>query len=165
LGFVCGIPHTNPNFIPVLAYCYNSWDALWRVTFDRGLSSGYNHLIILEESGLSEPTHDPEQGEITEDIFNHLVELAAFELEEQEAEYLRRELNGQLKAIRELEAIEIGAEVPITSHGVPYSIAISQPLRQDKIEASKDADDILKQAPEVEDRYIVVPDIPREELE
>lgn len=114
---------------------------------------------------MPEPSHNPEQSEITEDIFNHLVKLAAFELDEHEAEYLRRELNGQLKAIRELEAIDLSDDVPITSHGVPYSTAISQPLRQDATEESKEADDILKQAPEVEDRYIVVPDIPREELE
>jgi aspartyl/glutamyl-tRNA(Asn/Gln) amidotransferase C subunit len=114
---------------------------------------------------LPSPSQNQEQAEITEDIFKHLVELAAFELEEHEAEYLRRELNGQLKAIRELEAIELNDDVPITSHGVPYSTAISQSLRQDAIEASKEADDILKQAPEVQDRYIVVPDIPREELE
>ncbi|NIS82618.1 MAG: hypothetical protein GTO14_21000 [Anaerolineales bacterium] len=103
--------------------------------------------------------------EISLDIFEHLVKLAAFELDADEAEYLRSELNGQLKVIRELEAIEVDEQVPITSHGVPYTNAIRLPLREDAIELSKEADDILQQAPEVDGRYIVVPDIPHEELE
>jgi Asp-tRNA(Asn)/Glu-tRNA(Gln) amidotransferase C subunit len=37
-------------------------------------------------------------------------------------------------------------------------------LREDVIEPCKEADDILDQSPEAEDRYIVVPDIPYEEL-
>jgi aspartyl/glutamyl-tRNA(Asn/Gln) amidotransferase C subunit len=101
---------------------------------------------------------------ITKEIFDHLVELAALELTEEQAEYLRRELNGQLKAIRDLEAITVGEEVPITSHGVPYTQAISAPLRRDQVVPCQEADDILAQAPEVEDRYLVVPDIPHEEL-
>ncbi|OGO18619.1 MAG: hypothetical protein A2Z14_12175 [Chloroflexi bacterium RBG_16_48_8] len=85
-------------------------------------------------------------------------------MEEEEAEYLRCELNSQLNAIHELEAIELNPEIPITSHGVPYTDAISAPLRQDQIEPFKDVDAILGQAPEVEGRYILVPDIPTEEL-
>jgi len=102
---------------------------------------------------------------ITEDIFNHLVELAAFELDDEQATYLRQELNSQLKAIRELEAIEIDEDVPITSHGVPYTPEISLPLRDDTIYPCKEANAIVNQAPEIEDRYIIVPDIPHEELE
>jgi len=102
---------------------------------------------------------------ITVDIFNHLVNLAAFELSPEEGEYLRKELNEQLRAIRELEAIEVSEEIPITSHGVPYSAAIRPSLREDIIEMCPEADDILDQAPEVEERYIAVPDIPSEALE
>jgi aspartyl-tRNA(Asn)/glutamyl-tRNA(Gln) amidotransferase subunit C len=103
--------------------------------------------------------------EITKDIFDHLVLLAALEMDEGEAEYLRSELNYQLKAIHELEAIELDPKIPITSHGVPYDEAIRAALRDDKIEPSNEADAILEQAPESVDRYIVVPDIPSEELE
>lgn len=102
--------------------------------------------------------------EITKEIFDHLVDLAALEMDEEEAEYLRGELNSQLNAIHELEAIELDPDLPITSHGVPYTDAISAPLREDEIEACEEADDIVGQAPEVEDRYILVPDIPTEEL-
>ncbi len=98
-------------------------------------------------------------------IFQHLVELAALELDEEEAAYLRRELNSQLRSIRELEAIQVEDSVPITSHGVPYTSGTRPPLRTDEARPSNEADDILAQAPEVETRYIVVPDIPSETLE
>ncbi|MEW6567194.1 MAG: Asp-tRNA(Asn)/Glu-tRNA(Gln) amidotransferase subunit GatC [Chloroflexota bacterium] len=101
---------------------------------------------------------------ITLEIFDHLVDLAALDLDPEEAEYLRAQLNGQLKAIRELEAIAVEDEVPITSHGVPYTAAISPPLRADVIVPFDGAEDILDQAPEAEGRYFVVPDIPHTEL-
>jgi aspartyl/glutamyl-tRNA(Asn/Gln) amidotransferase C subunit len=102
---------------------------------------------------------------ITKEIFDHLVALAALELPADEAEYLRAELNDQLKAIRELESIEVPDDTPITSHGVPYSEDIRPELREDRIEVCPEADDIVGGAPEVHDRYIVVPEIPFEELE
>ena len=102
---------------------------------------------------------------ITQEIFNHLVQLAAFELSQEEGEYLRKELNAQLGAIRELEAIEIDPEVPITSHGVPFPPAITPALREDEIRDCPEAEDILAGAPSTNERYIIVPYIPHEELE
>ncbi|MEJ2011665.1 MAG: aspartyl/glutamyl-tRNA amidotransferase subunit C [Anaerolineales bacterium] len=110
-------------------------------------------------------TDDNQEGKITPSIFAHLTQLAAFDLDPEEAEYLRRELNQQMRAIRELEAIELDEHLPITSHGVPYTPETSPSLRPDQSEPCPLADDILKQAPEVEERYIVVPDIPHEDLE
>jgi aspartyl/glutamyl-tRNA(Asn/Gln) amidotransferase C subunit len=97
-------------------------------------------------------------------LFAHLVDLAALQLDEKEAEYLRAELNKQLQAIDELAAIPLDENTPAASHGVPYPKEIRPAFREDKIADSKEADDILKQAPASEDRYIVVPDIPREKL-
>lgn len=102
---------------------------------------------------------------ITPEIFAHLIDLAALELEAEEAEYLRGQLNGQLKAVRELEAIQAGDDVPITSHGVPYTSATSPALRADAAVVCPDAQAILNQAPESDGGYIVVPDIPGTELE
>ena len=102
---------------------------------------------------------------VTPEIFRHLVDLAALELDEGEAEYLRQQLNGQLKAIAELESIELDPQTPVTSHGVAYPATIRPPLRSDEIHPAPEADDILAQAPETEERYIVVPDIPHTELE
>jgi len=102
---------------------------------------------------------------ISQDVFDHLVALAQFELSVEEAEYLRRELNGQMASIRQLGAIEVDEDVPIASHGVPYQDDVRPGIREDEIKPSGLADAILDGAPEQEDRYIVVPDIPHEELE
>ncbi len=101
---------------------------------------------------------------ITLEVFRHLVDLAALELDDAEADYLRGELNSQLKAVRELASIEAPADTPITSHGVPYTAASSPPPRPDVIRPSERADDILAQAPGTEGRYVVVPDIPHTDL-
>ena len=115
-----------------------------------------------EDALTQTPPLDPP---ITPEIFQHLVRLAALELDEEEAEYLRRELNQQLQAIRDLESIDLATDLPITSHGVPYSPESRPGLRPDRSEPSDKADAILEQAPEVEDRFFVVPDIPHTELE
>jgi len=104
------------------------------------------------------------QEEITPEIFAHLVRLAELELDPQEADYLRLQLNGQLRAIREMAAIEVDPATPITSHGVPYPPAARPPLRDDIVIPCGDADAILGQAPEVDSRYVVVPDIPSMDL-
>ena len=101
---------------------------------------------------------------ITVEIFRHLVDLAALELDEAEAEYLRSQLNNQLKAVHELASIEAPDETPITSHGVPYTAESSPALRSDEVHPSEVEDDILAQAPETQGRYIVVPDIPHTDL-
>lgn len=102
--------------------------------------------------------------QITAQLFDHLVRLAALDLSPEEAEYLRRELNNQLKAIHELEAIPLSPETEITSHGVPYTPETRPAVRTDEWIPYSDPDEILAQAPETEHRYIVVPDIPHEEL-
>jgi aspartyl-tRNA(Asn)/glutamyl-tRNA(Gln) amidotransferase subunit C len=133
--------------------------------FDRGISGRYNHETHRPEDFMADARRHPYQGQITPEIFDHLVELAALELGPDEAEYLRRELNGQLNAIHELEDIDVDETLPITSHGVPYHGGLAPALRADRAVPGKLADDILAQAPEVEGRYVVVPDIPHRELE
>lgn len=102
---------------------------------------------------------------ITPEIFDHLVDLAALELDAAEAEYIRRQLNNQLKAIRELEAIPLDDEIAVTSHGVPYTAQTSPTLREDRWEPYPTPEVILGQVPESEDGYVVVPDIPHTTLD
>ena len=52
----------------------------------------------------------------------------------------------------------------ITSHGVPYTPEMSAVPRADIAVPSDRADAILKQAPETDGRYLVVPDIPHTDL-
>jgi aspartyl-tRNA(Asn)/glutamyl-tRNA(Gln) amidotransferase subunit C len=102
--------------------------------------------------------------QITPEVFEHMVTLAALELTPDEAEYLRRELNHQLQAIHELEQVPLDESTPIASHGVPYTAEISQRLRRDDWQPDLAAADIIAQAPETEDGFVVVPDIPHTEL-
>ena len=102
--------------------------------------------------------------EITKELFDKLVTLAALELSEEEAEYLRQELNNQLKSVAELAAIPLDADTQAAAHGVPYTPDTSQPVREDKHDPYKDPKGILGQAPESEDGYFIVPEIPHEEL-
>lgn len=103
--------------------------------------------------------------QITKEIFQHLVDLAALDLEPDEAEYLRGQLNNQLRAIHELAAIPLPADTPPAARGVPYTPENSQPLREDVWLPSQDAAAILSQTPQTEDGFIVVPDIPHTTLE
>ena len=102
--------------------------------------------------------------EITPELFARLVELAALELTPEESEYLRGQLNSQLKAIHELERIPIPDDVPPAAHGVAFAPDIRPALRADEARPSADAEKILKQAPETEEGYFVVPEIPHTEL-
>ncbi len=102
--------------------------------------------------------------EITPELFAYLVGLAALELDEKQAEYLRGELNHQLTAIHELEAIPLDENVPISLHGVPYPPEASPALRPDEWRPDPDTSAILGQAPRQADRYIEVPDIPHTTL-
>ncbi len=101
---------------------------------------------------------------ITPELFAHLVRLAALELSPEESEYLRRQLNNQLKAIQELEAIPLGEITQVTSHGVPYTPEITPPIRLDTWQPYPSPETILDQAPQTEDNYIVVPDIKHTDL-
>ena len=102
---------------------------------------------------------------IDQETFAHLVDLAALQLDAAEAEYLRQQLNNQLQSIHELEAIPLEEDVPITSHGVPYTLTSSPEPRSDTWHPYPNPEDILGQAPQVEYGFIIVPDIPHTDLE
>ncbi len=102
---------------------------------------------------------------LTLETFEHLVQLAALELTEEESQYLFTQLNKQMRAIQELEDVPLDPDIPITSHGVPYTQQISPATRTDDWIPYSDAEKILEQAPEIDEGYIVVPEIPHIELE
>ncbi len=103
--------------------------------------------------------------EISPDLFARLATLAALELDPRESEYLRGQLNGQLKAIAELERIAVPDDVPPAAHGVPFSPEIRPPLRTDHAQVDAGlAARILRQAPEGEEGYFVAPDIQHTQL-
>ena len=97
--------------------------------------------------------------------FEHLVSLAALELDAAESDYLRRELNNQLKVIDEMAAIPLRGDEPLAARGVPYPPESTQPLRRDDWQSDVPPADILGQAPQTDGGYILVPDIPHTDLE
>jgi len=102
---------------------------------------------------------------ISKEVFEHLVDLAAMELSEEEAEYLLGQLNNQLSSIKELSQIEVDDTVQPAAHGVPYSSELSSGVRRDEIKKFPFPDDILKGAPQIEDRYFIVPGVKHEDLD
>lgn len=103
--------------------------------------------------------------EITRELFDKLVDLAALQLEEEEAEYIRRQLNSQLTAIHELAAVPLDEDTPPAAHGVRYMPATSAPAREDEHKPFPKPEEILAGAPEEEDRYFITPEIPHEDLD
>jgi aspartyl-tRNA(Asn)/glutamyl-tRNA(Gln) amidotransferase subunit C len=102
---------------------------------------------------------------ISPEDFQRLADLASLELPADEAEYLRKELNNQMVSIEVLESIPIEKETNIAAHGLPYTDINSPQPRADETKKDPHRQAILDQAPEVEDGYIVVPDISHEELD
>jgi aspartyl-tRNA(Asn)/glutamyl-tRNA(Gln) amidotransferase subunit C len=102
---------------------------------------------------------------ISREDFQRLAELASLELPEEEAEYLRKELNNQMISIEVLESIPIDAETSTAAHGLPYTDLNSAAPREDVTRQDPHRQEILDQAPELEDGFIVVPDISHQELE
>lgn len=102
--------------------------------------------------------------EIPRDVFEKLVELAALELTPEEADYLHQQLNNQLTSVAELAAIPLDENTPVASHGVPYTYEISPEVREDRHDRYKNPEEILAQAPESDNGYFAVPDIPHEDL-
>ena len=101
---------------------------------------------------------------ITPELFERLVELAAIALDPTQSEYLRRELNQQLNVIEELKAIKLDESVPLASHGVVINPENVPALRQDQIRPFLHAQKIIAQAPQSEDGYFVVPEIPHGDM-
>jgi aspartyl-tRNA(Asn)/glutamyl-tRNA(Gln) amidotransferase subunit C len=107
--------------------------------------------------------HMPEA--ITPEIFQKLVRLASLDVGEAEGEYLRQQLNNQLSSVAELEAIPLDEDIQVTSHGVAYSPEITPEMRADEHTPYKKPEKIVGNAPESEDGYFVVPNIPIEGLD
>ncbi len=101
---------------------------------------------------------------IDPETFSHLIELASFEFEPDQADYLLDQLNRQLKTIDELIAVPIDESLPIEIHGVSYPAEDNQGLRCDKTSPFPERDFLTSQFPQFEDGYVIVPDIPHQEL-
>ena len=75
------------------------------------------------------------------------------------------EMDNFLAAFYDFMNHQLEVDTPVTSHGVPYTSAISSEIREDEWIPYPDPGGIVEQAPESADGYIVVPDIPHEDLD
>jgi aspartyl-tRNA(Asn)/glutamyl-tRNA(Gln) amidotransferase subunit C len=83
-----------------------------------------------------------------------IARLARIAITDAEAERLEQELSGILDWVAQLDEIDTSAVEPMTRVA-----AMTMQKRKDKVTDGFGADDILKNAPKVDDHYFVVPKI------
>lgn len=85
---------------------------------------------------------------------DHVARLARLDLTDDERERMRAELSQILEHAEKIQALDLDG-VPPTSH----SVSIRNALRADEVTPSLSPDEVLANAPEVEDGRIKVPRI------
>lgn len=101
---------------------------------------------------------------IGNDMFFELVQTAAIDLQPDEAEALRNELNRQMVIIRQLESIPLDENIFPVIHGNPYPSEIRCGLRADEWIPFDQPESIVFQAPLSRDGYIISPDVPHQRI-
>jgi aspartyl-tRNA(Asn)/glutamyl-tRNA(Gln) amidotransferase subunit C len=91
---------------------------------------------------------------ITRADVEHVASLARLALDEDEVARFTRELGGILEHVRDLEALELD-DVEPTAHPLP----LVNVLRRDEVRPCLPRDEVLAQAPAVEDDRFRVPRI------
>ena len=92
--------------------------------------------------------------EVDEATVRRIARLARIKISDAEAKGLDKELNGILDWVRQLDEVDTSAVEPMT-RVVPIELR----KREDKVTDGDIADDIVKNAPLVEDHYFVVPKV------
>jgi len=83
-----------------------------------------------------------------------IARLARLAITDEEAARLEHELSGILDWVAQLDEVDVSAVEPMTSVA-----AMTMKKRKDEVTDGDCADDILKNAPAVDDHYFVVPKI------
>lgn len=91
---------------------------------------------------------------ISRDDVAHVARLARLDLTDDELETFTTQLAGILEHAADISALAI-ADVPPTAHPLP----LRNVLRDDVVTPSVDRDEVLAQAPAVDDRRFLVPRI------
>jgi aspartyl-tRNA(Asn)/glutamyl-tRNA(Gln) amidotransferase subunit C len=95
---------------------------------------------------------------ITRDDVLHVAKLARLELTDDELELFTPQLAAVIEHAADVEALDLG-DVPPTAHPYP----LRNVFREDEIRPSIDRDEVLVEAPAVEDGRFKVPPILGEE--
>ena len=85
---------------------------------------------------------------------HRIASLARLAITEEEAEQLEKELSGIFDWVAQLDELDTSAVEPMTRVA-----DMTMRLRKDEVTDGFHADDIVKNAPKVDDHYFVVPKI------
>ena len=91
---------------------------------------------------------------LTREDVAHVAHLARLDITDDEIGLYTEQLAAVLEHAADIEALDL-SDVPPTAHPLP----IKNVLRDDEVEASVDRDEVLSQAPAVEDGRFKVPRI------
>lgn len=91
---------------------------------------------------------------ISDDEVDHLAELARLDLDEDETESLKDDLNEILDLAEKIQDVDT-EDVEPTYHAIP----VTDVTREDECHESTDPDKVLKHAPDASDGYFVVPKV------
>jgi aspartyl-tRNA(Asn)/glutamyl-tRNA(Gln) amidotransferase subunit C len=92
--------------------------------------------------------------QVDEATVKRIARLARIKITEVEAKGLVKELSGILNWVEQLDEVDTAAVEPMTR-----VVPIELKKREDKVTDGDIADDIIKNAPMVEDHYFVVPKV------
>jgi aspartyl-tRNA(Asn)/glutamyl-tRNA(Gln) amidotransferase subunit C len=92
--------------------------------------------------------------QVDEATVKRIARLARIKVSAAEAKGLEKELSGILDWVRQLDEVDTAAVEPMTR-----VVPIELKRREDKVTDGNIADDIVKNAPLVEDHYFVVPKV------
>jgi aspartyl-tRNA(Asn)/glutamyl-tRNA(Gln) amidotransferase subunit C len=92
--------------------------------------------------------------QVDEATVKRIARLARIKITEAEAKGLVKELSGILNWVEQLDEVDTSAVEPMTR-----VVPIELKKREDKVTDGDIADDIVKNAPMVEDHYFVVPKV------
>ena len=92
--------------------------------------------------------------QVDEVTVRRIARLARIKITEAEAKGLKRELSGILNWVEQLDEVDTSSVDPLTR-----VVPIELKQREDKVTDGEMADDVVKNAPLVEDHYFVVPKV------
>ena len=92
--------------------------------------------------------------QVDEKTVRRVARLARIRITDEEAQKLQGELSGILDWVRQLDEVKTDNVEPMTR-----IVAMKLRKREDKVTDGEIADDIVKNAPETEDHYFVVPKV------
>ena len=92
--------------------------------------------------------------QVDEATVRRIARLARIKITEAEAKSLKTELSGILNWVEQLDEVDTSSVEPLT-RVVPIELR----QREDKVTDGEIADEIVKNAPMIEDHYFVVPKV------